>query len=197
MVASSRRSCCWWRYQVQAARHGSYALDVGDGARTEVLFHLPLEEIVRRRVAHIARHQQARERPGLLAHAFVPVDTRTGLTQSTSGRQDWTDGAERIAMPLLLQAAAARGLASPTRRRSPRSWTVGPTSPAATSWTRAEPHGAVPRSPSGGCTTPRGWPSSSTIGTAPTAGRKTSTPASSSAASNSAGPHTCPSVVPP
>ncbi|MGW1029427.1 hypothetical protein ACWD4J_38085 [Streptomyces sp. NPDC002577] len=101
------------RYRVQASRHGSFTLDIGDGARTEVLFHLPLEEVVRRRVAYITRHQRARERPGLLAHAFVPVDTRTGLTQSTNGWQDWTDGSERIAIPLLLQAAAARGWADP------------------------------------------------------------------------------------
>ncbi|MGP4006110.1 hypothetical protein [Streptomyces sp. 4N124] len=101
------------RIRVQAARHGSYTLDIDDGARTEVLFHLPLDEMVRRRVAYITRYQQARERPGLLAHAFVPVDTRTGLTQSTNGWSDWTDGSERIAMPLLLQAAAARGWADP------------------------------------------------------------------------------------
>ncbi|MEU0390155.1 hypothetical protein [Streptomyces chartreusis] len=99
------------RFRVRASRHGSCTLDIGEGARTEVLFHLPLEEVVRRRVAYITRHQRARERPGLLAHAFVPVDTRTGLTQATNGWADWTDGSERIAMPLLLQAAAARGLA--------------------------------------------------------------------------------------
>ncbi|GAB2981007.1 hypothetical protein GCM10023080_053950 [Streptomyces pseudoechinosporeus] len=55
----------------------------------------------------------ARERPGLLAHAFVPVDTRTGLTQATNGWSDWTDGSERLAMPLLLQLATARGWADP------------------------------------------------------------------------------------
>ncbi|MDT7840253.1 glycoside hydrolase family protein [Streptomyces justiciae] len=101
------------RFRVQASRHGSYPLDIGEGARTEVLFHLPLEEMVRRRVAYITRHQRARDRAGLLAHAFVPVDTRTGLTQSTNGWSDWTDGSERIAMPLLLQAAATRGWADP------------------------------------------------------------------------------------
>ncbi len=98
-------------HRVRASRHGSYRLDVGDGARTEVLFHLPLEEVVRRRVAYITRYQRARERPGLLRHAFVPVDTRTGLTQATNGWADWSDGSERIAMPLLLQAAVAHGLA--------------------------------------------------------------------------------------
>ncbi|MFC9680525.1 hypothetical protein [Streptomyces sp. NPDC056948] len=101
------------RHRVQASRHGSYTLDLGDGARTEVLFHLPLEEVVRRRVAYVTRYQRARERPGLLAHAFVPVDTRTGLTQAANGWADWTDGSERIAMPLLLQTATARGWADP------------------------------------------------------------------------------------
>lgn len=101
------------RHRVSASRHGTRTLDLGDGARTEVLFHLPLEEVVRRRVDYIIRHQRARERPGLLAHAFVPVDTRTGLTQPTNGWPDWTDGSERIAMPQLLQTAAARGLADP------------------------------------------------------------------------------------
>ncbi|KPI11488.1 hypothetical protein OK074_2820 [Actinobacteria bacterium OK074] len=99
------------RHHVRASRHGAYTLDIDSGARTEVLFHLSLEDVVRRRAAYITRHQRARERPGLLAHAFVPVDTRTGLTQTTNGWQDWTDGSERIAMPLLLQAAAAHGLA--------------------------------------------------------------------------------------
>ncbi|MEU6352489.1 hypothetical protein ABZ896_24720 [Streptomyces sp. NPDC047072] len=101
------------RFRVHGSRHGGRHLDIGAGARTEVLFHLPLEEVVRRRAAYVARHQRAVERPGLLAHAFVPVDTRTGLTQSTNGWPDWTDGAERIAMPLLLQAATAHGLADP------------------------------------------------------------------------------------
>ncbi|WP_210953489.1 hypothetical protein [Streptomyces sp. RT42] len=68
---------------------------------------------MRRRVAFIACHQRAVERPGLLAHAFVPVNTRTGLTGATNGWPDWSDGSERIAMPLLLQAATVRGLADP------------------------------------------------------------------------------------
>ncbi|MDI3101392.1 hypothetical protein QJ054_30530 [Streptomyces sp. AN-3] len=101
------------RYRVEASAHGTRTLDIGDGARTEVLFHLPLEEVVRRRVAYIACHQRAVERPGLLAHAFVPVNTRTGLTGATNGWPDWSDGSERIAMPLLLQAATVRGLADP------------------------------------------------------------------------------------
>ncbi|MFD0319067.1 hypothetical protein [Streptomyces flavalbus] len=101
------------RYRVESSAHGTRTLDIGDGARTEVLFHLPLEEVVRRRVAYVIRHQRATERPGLLAHAFVPVNTRTGLTSPTNGWSDWSDGSERIAMPLLLQAATAHGLADP------------------------------------------------------------------------------------
>ncbi|MFM9584086.1 hypothetical protein [Streptomyces caniscabiei] len=31
------------RHRVRAARHGTYTLDLGEGARTEVLFHLSLE----------------------------------------------------------------------------------------------------------------------------------------------------------
>ncbi|MDN3264702.1 hypothetical protein QWJ26_33855 [Streptomyces sp. CSDS2] len=100
------------RYRLESSAHGTRTLEIGDGARTEVLF-LPLEEVVRRRVAYIIRHQRAVESPGLLAHAFVPVNTRTGLASATNGWPDWSDGSERIAMPLLLQAATARGLADP------------------------------------------------------------------------------------
>lgn len=180
-------------YQVRASRHGTYTLDLGDGARTEVLFHLPLEEVVRRRAAYMARYQRARERPGLLAHAFVPVDTRTSLTQPTNGWSDWTDGSERIAMPLLLQAAAARGLADPEE-----------IAPLLDGWSRFARHHlldetAAPRRGSQNWRPgPRlydtpGRPISSTTGTAPSAGGRTSTsqPASSSAASNSAAPLIC------
>ncbi|WP_335987823.1 hypothetical protein [Glycomyces sp. MUSA5-2] len=101
------------RWTVTADRHGPATVDIG-GARTEVFFHDDLETVVRRRVDYIARHQIARERPGLLAHAFVPVDVRTKTTHSTNAWQDWTDGSERVAMPLLLQLAALRGWADPT-----------------------------------------------------------------------------------
>ncbi|MEY9988946.1 hypothetical protein ABIE67_000978 [Streptomyces sp. V4I8] len=102
-----------------------------------MLFHLPLEEVVRRGVAYITRYQRARERPGLLAHAFVPVDTRTGLTQATDGWADWTDGSERIATPVLRQAAAARGLAD-AEEIDPPCWRAGPASPAAICSTTGE-----------------------------------------------------------
>lgn len=97
------------RFHVTAGVHGTYTVDIDGTARTEVLFHDSLEEVVRRRVDYITRHQIARERPGLLAHAFVPVDVRTLNTLHTNGWQDWTDGSERIAMPTLIQLAALRG----------------------------------------------------------------------------------------
>ncbi|MQM26029.1 hypothetical protein GFD30_10670 [Glycomyces sp. NEAU-7082] len=96
-------------FAVSAPEHGVYTVEIDGTARTEVLFHAPLEEAVRRRIDYIVRHQIARERPGLLAHAFVPVDVRTKTTHPTNDWNDWTDGSERIAMPVLIQLAALRG----------------------------------------------------------------------------------------
>ncbi|MBD2818715.1 hypothetical protein ID867_17315 [Streptomyces parvulus] len=186
------------QYRVEAFAHGTRTLDIGDGARTEVLFHLPLEEVVRRRVAYIACHQRAVERPGLLAHAFVSVNTRTGLTGATNGWPDWSDGSERIAMPLLLQAATSA--ASQTLRRPVPCWMAGPASPYATSSTRPTPRAAArrPGTSNRGCTTCPGWPASSSTGTGRTAGKRTwsAPPASSSAASTWAAPPICPSTTP-
>jgi hypothetical protein len=93
---------------VSASRPGSYQLQL-DGARTEVLFHLPVRHYVEARAAYILAHQRAAQRPGLLAHALVPVDTRTGLTVDDGGWADWTDGSERIGMAILLQRARNLG----------------------------------------------------------------------------------------
>ncbi|MFI8952417.1 hypothetical protein ACIGO6_38820 [Streptomyces sp. NPDC053750] len=41
------------------------------------------------------------------------MNTRTGLISAPNVWSDWSDGSERFAMPLLLQDAAARGLADP------------------------------------------------------------------------------------
>ncbi|MBL0888634.1 hypothetical protein [Myceligenerans indicum] len=106
------------RFHVSAEVHGTYTVDVDGTARTEVLFHDSLEDVVRRRVDYIIRHQVARERPGLLAHAFVPVDVRTRTTLPTNGWPDWTDGSERVAMPVLIQLAALRGWADPAEVRT-------------------------------------------------------------------------------
>jgi len=93
---------------VSASRPGSYHLQL-DGARTEVFFHLPVRHYVEARAAYILAHQRASQRPGLLAHALVPVDTRTGLTVDDGGWADWTDGSERIGMAILLQRARNLG----------------------------------------------------------------------------------------
>lgn len=95
-------------YQITSNTHGIYNVNVGQ-ARTSVLFHDPLKTVATSRCAYALRHQVARDRAGLLAHAFVPVDTKILLTQTTNGWSDWTDGSERIAMPLLLQLCAMRG----------------------------------------------------------------------------------------
>ncbi|MFC5238786.1 hypothetical protein [Streptomyces atrovirens] len=70
------------RYRVEASAHGARTLDIGDGARTEVLFHLPLGG--------------GRPPPRRLRHP-----------------------PERIAMPLLVQAATAHGLAHPEQTGPP------------------------------------------------------------------------------
>ncbi|MFC8373451.1 hypothetical protein ACFUIT_36810 [Streptomyces sp. NPDC057239] len=95
-----------------SAVHEPVTVRIGD-AFTEILFHLPVPELVRRRVAYILAHQRSPERPGLLRHAFVPVDTSTGLTTLTNGWSDWTDGSERIAMPILLLLARQQGWIAP------------------------------------------------------------------------------------
>ncbi|MFI6875192.1 hypothetical protein ACIBL6_17320 [Streptomyces sp. NPDC050400] len=97
------------RHRLTADAHGTHPVRIGGGARSEVLFHLPVDEMVRRRAHVIMRDHVARERPGLLGHAFVPVDTRTGLTRTENGWADWSDGSERVAMPLLLQLGTRMG----------------------------------------------------------------------------------------
>ncbi len=95
--------------RLTAAVAGSYWVQVGEDARTEVLFHDSVEDAVRKRVDYVLAHQRSTERPGLLAHAILPVDTTTRLTQATNGWSDWTDGSERIGVALMLQHAASRG----------------------------------------------------------------------------------------
>ncbi len=99
------------RVSISAEAPGVVDVFLG-GARTAVLFHEPLPALVSRRVDYILDRQRARERDGLGRFAFVPVDTRTGLTVLTSGWPDWSDGAERVAMPTLLQQARLRGWVS-------------------------------------------------------------------------------------
>jgi hypothetical protein len=97
--------------------HGLVELDVGpddgDAVRVGVLFHRPLAELVRRRVAVLLDRHRPLQRPR--PRGFVACDTRTGLTVTDQGWPDWSDGAERTAMPVLLAEARARGLVEAAR----------------------------------------------------------------------------------
>jgi hypothetical protein len=99
-------------WTIHAARPGMYPIRVG-GGRTAVQFHDPVQATVRRRAEYILRYQRAGERAGVRRYALLPVDTRYRLAQPTSGWQDWTDGAERIGMAVLLQVARSRGWIGP------------------------------------------------------------------------------------
>lgn len=94
---------------ITAQLPGTYAVQIGSDARTEVLFHDTIEDAVRKRCRYVLEHQLSAERPGMLAHAIVPVDTATLLTQTTNGWSDWSDGSERIGVAQMLQHALARG----------------------------------------------------------------------------------------
>jgi hypothetical protein len=102
---------------VTGRAHGVVELDVGlddgDAVRVGLLFHRPLAELVRRRVAVLLDHHRPLQRPR--PRGFVACDTRTGLTVTDQGWPDWSDGAERTAMPVLLAEARARGLVEAAR----------------------------------------------------------------------------------
>lgn len=95
--------------RLTARTPGTYWVQLGDAARTEVLFHETLEDTLRKRAQYVLQHQRSLERPGLLANAILPVDTRTRLTQPTNGWSDWTDGSERIGVAIMLQHGLNRG----------------------------------------------------------------------------------------
>lgn len=95
--------------RLTATTPGTYWVQIGDNARTEVLFHPTVKDAVRTRAAYVLTHQISTERPGLLAHAIVPIDTKTRLTQATNGWSDWTDGSERIGVAIMLQHGLNRG----------------------------------------------------------------------------------------
>ncbi len=97
-------------YTATSDHAGVHEVWIGADSRTEVLVHEPLLEVVRKRAEFILRHQRTGERPGSLAHALVPYDNSTGLTQLTDNWSDWSDGSERIGMAVLLQQARDRGL---------------------------------------------------------------------------------------
>lgn len=99
--------------RLTAEQAGTYQLQLVDGdhrAHTEVLFHKTLRDTVNDRARYILEHQVAYERVGALAGAIVATDTRTGQHVLDSSWDDWSDGSERIAMPVLLQRALNLGL---------------------------------------------------------------------------------------
>ncbi|PJM76678.1 hypothetical protein [Bifidobacterium felsineum] len=92
---------------------GTYQLALVDGdarAHTEVLFHKSLRDTVNDRARYILKHQVASEREGALAGAIVATDVRNGLHFIDASWNDWSDGSERIAMPVLLQRSLNLGL---------------------------------------------------------------------------------------
>jgi hypothetical protein len=95
-----------------AVRHGVQHLDLerdGRTSRTAVAFLAPVRLLTEARVERILHEHRPVERPAPERYAFVPVDTRTGLRQTENGWPDWTDGAERTGMAVLLQQARRRG----------------------------------------------------------------------------------------
>lgn len=99
-------------FRVSAKAPGVYWLErKGPDARSRVavLFHRRLGEIVRRRVEFVLRHQQAAAGEPTREGAFLPYDRETGLTEIGGAWGDWSDGRERVAMALLVQAAVERG----------------------------------------------------------------------------------------
>lgn len=96
-----------------AEHPGTYqlALVAGDArAHTEVLFHKSLKDTINDRVRYILQHQVATEREGALAGSILATDTRNGVHFIDASWNDWSDGSERIAMPVLLQRSINLGL---------------------------------------------------------------------------------------
>lgn len=102
------------KVELESSESGIRWIEIGSEpsrSRAAVLFHRSVEEIVRRRVAYILAHQQARAGEPTRAGAFLCFDRITGLTEITGAWGDWSDGRERLAMPILTQEALRRGWA--------------------------------------------------------------------------------------
>ena len=102
-----------WR--VSSAKPGAYTLAIGGAdsgvgeGRVEILVHDTLERTVRAVCGYVLAHHRPVGRPGTLADAIVPADTRTGQWWDDGGWADWSDGSERMGMAVLLQKAINRG----------------------------------------------------------------------------------------
>lgn len=82
-------------------------------SRAAILFHRRVEQIVRKRGDYILKNQQALAGEPTREGAFLCFDRQTGLTEVSGTWGDWSDGRERLAMPLLVQEAIRRGWAGP------------------------------------------------------------------------------------
>src|SRR5699024_1988822 len=89
--------------EIRATRQADTAPGPLDESVTRLLFHPPLNDVVRRRCRWILDHHVYD------GARFVPVDGRTGLQLINTGWRDWNDLREREAMPLLLQIASRTG----------------------------------------------------------------------------------------
>lgn len=104
--------------RLEASRAGTYCVRLTDTnrglrAHTEVLFHRSLRETINSRVRYILDHQVGRERGSANAGSIVSVDTRTGCRIFDPSWSDWSDGSERIGMPVLLLRSANMNVLEP------------------------------------------------------------------------------------
>lgn len=89
-------------------------IEAGSGSvrkRAALLFHRKVKDIVAGRVQFILNKQQAVDGEPTREGAFLCYDNKTGLTELGGSWGDWSDGRERLAMPLLVQQALKRGWA--------------------------------------------------------------------------------------
>lgn len=97
--------------EVTASEPGIHWVEAGEGnsrSRAALLFHRSVEEITRRRARKILSSQQVRGGEPTQEGAFLCLDNRLGLTELTGAWGDWSDGRERLGMPILIQEALVR-----------------------------------------------------------------------------------------
>jgi hypothetical protein len=99
-------------FEVRTRKSGEYHIDVitpSGTMRIGVLFHRPVRDLVLRRIDYILQHQRAVDRDPSRRGALLPIDTTTQLRLEAGAWPDWSDGRERIGMPILMQGARRRG----------------------------------------------------------------------------------------
>jgi hypothetical protein len=98
-------------FEVSTGRAGEYHLDVRTSQglmRVGVLFHRPVKDLVLKRIDYLLRYQRALDRDPSRRGAFLPIDTTTRLRVEAGAWADWSDGRERIGIPILIQGARRR-----------------------------------------------------------------------------------------